>query len=285
MPPGAGGQAGQADGPDLDARQPLDGVADGGQHPAHLAVAALEDGELDFGVGLRRRGRRIGGNHVAPRSCGPAVAFLGARRTRGRPRPTNTLRRLGADNAAHDDVLRRRGEAVFQVHAARQFVQGGGVGDAAHVSAVRLGDVVLGVGQLVQKVAVIGQEDQTLRVRVQPPDRAQHGAAGQFNQFRDQPGRVNVAAGADDVARLVHGDVIAPLGGPHPAAITDDDIARGVHLDAELGHDLAIDPDASLLNPLFAGPPRGDPGVRQDLLEPFACGRVGGVRGRGPVIF
>jgi len=66
VPPRAGGQAAQADGADLDARQALDGVANGGEHPAHLAVAALEDGQFDLGVGLGGITQFAGGGPPRP---------------------------------------------------------------------------------------------------------------------------------------------------------------------------------------------------------------------------
>lgn len=135
---------------------------------------------------------------------------------------------------------------------------------------------MLGVREFIQKITVVSQKDQSIGVRIQPPHRAQHGAAGQFDQFRDQAGRMNIAAGTDNVARLIDGNVIAPLGGPHAAAIADNNVARGIYFDTELGHDFAVDPDSALLNPLFARPARGDSGVREDFLEPFARGCFGG---------
>ena len=94
--------------------------------------------------------------------CEPRLAeqcWPGQRQTWGWPRPPNTFRRLRTDDAAHDDVLGRRGQAVFQIHAAPQFVQRGGVRDAAYIGAIRFGNMMLGVREFIQKIAVVGQKD------------------------------------------------------------------------------------------------------------------------------
>ena len=138
MPPRTDRQPGQAHVADRNARQARDGVADGGEHPAHLPLAALKDGQFDFGLRLLF-----------------GVRFV-----------------TGLDHPPDVDVFGGRGGAVVEHQALRQPRQGGLVRDAAHDGAVRLGDVVLRVGQMVQKVAVVGQKDQAVRVGVQPPDRA-----------------------------------------------------------------------------------------------------------------
>ena len=48
MPPRAGRQAGQADVADADAGEAGDGMADGGQHPPHLPIAALMNCQFDL---------------------------------------------------------------------------------------------------------------------------------------------------------------------------------------------------------------------------------------------
>ena len=110
-------------------------MPDGGQHPAHLPVAALVDGQLDLA-------------HPA------AVHVLFA--------------------AQQADVLGGAGQAVVEHDPLPQTRQRVGVGDALYLRPVGLGDVVARVGQLEQEVAVVGQEDQPLAVGVQPAHGPQH---------------------------------------------------------------------------------------------------------------
>jgi len=85
------------------------------------------------------------------------------------------------NHPTHDDVLGGGGHAVLQEHPLRQFLQGGGVGDAPDVGAVSFRDVVLGVRQFIKKVAVVGEKNQAVRVRVQAPHGPQQGTAGQVH--------------------------------------------------------------------------------------------------------
>ena len=135
MTPGARRQAGQAHGPDADAGQAGDGVADRSQHPAHLPVAALVDGQLHLGRAA-------------------AVRVL-----------------LAAQQA---DVLRRSGQAVVEHDSLPQTRQRVGAGDALHLRSVGLGDMVARVAQLEQEVAVVREENQPLAVGVQPAHGPQH---------------------------------------------------------------------------------------------------------------
>jgi len=92
VPPRARRQAGQPDLADADADQPRHGMAHGGQHPAHLPVAAFVDGQLDLGAAA-----------ALPRLAG---------RTR------------------QADVLGGPGRAVFQMDTAPEPVQRVWAGDA-----------------------------------------------------------------------------------------------------------------------------------------------------------
>jgi len=173
--PCAGREARQTHIADTDARQFGDRVADSGQHSPYLPVAALKDGEFHFGPAFAGR---IGGGSRN-------VFFVigsGARETvpwewddgRGlrRARRGSGHRLLGP----HAHVLRARDRAVVEHHAARQAAHGIGRRYAAHFRTVRLRNMILGMGQVIQKIAVIREEDQAHTLSVQTTDWAQHGA-------------------------------------------------------------------------------------------------------------
>ncbi len=130
-------------------------MADSGQHPSYLPVAALVNGQLQL---ARAR----------------AVYVL-----------------LAPQQA---DVLGGTGQAVFEHDALPQTRQGIRTGDALDLHPVGLGDVVARVGQLEQEVAVIGQEDQPVAVGIQPAHRPQHRLPTDVYQVRHQPPRVGVGA-------------------------------------------------------------------------------------------
>ncbi len=246
-----------------------DGVADHGQHPPHLPVAAFIDRQLDLGLRLGRGFRRDG----VPLSL--CRRLRGGHRPPPRP-PRDALDRLVLEHPAQMNILRRRGGAVIQHHAARQPGEVLRRGDAVYDGAVRLGDVMLRVGQLVEEVTVVGQKDQPFGVGIEPPNRAQHRLAGKVDQVRDQSRGVGVAARADHAARLVQGQVIPTGRRAHDVAVERDLVRRRVDAGAEFGDDLPVDADAAFLNPRFAGPARADPGGGEDFLEPLAGRRRGG---------
>lgn len=136
-----------------------------------------------------------------------------------------------------------------------------------HDRPVRLGNMVLRVREFIEKVAIVRQEDQPLGIRVETPHRAQHRIAHQVHKVRHQSGGVDIAARADDAARLVQRDVIAPGGRAHDMPVKCDLVFGGVYFGAEFGDDLPVDADAALFNPRFAGPARADSGGGEDLLE------------------
>ncbi len=228
MPPGARRQAGQAHGSDADAGQAGDGVADGGQHPAHLPVAAFIDGQFHF------------------------------------PDPAAVHILLAAQQA---DVLGGPGHAVVEHDPFPQTRQRVGVRDALHLRPVRLGDMVARMRELEQEVAVVGQEDQPLAVGVETPHGPQHRLAADVHQVRHQPPGVGVRARRNHAARLVEREVVATPGRAHEAAVELDLVRFEVHLRPLLRHDLAVNADSALCDPLLARPPGTDPGGGERFLQ------------------
>ena len=167
MPPRAGRQARKLDTADFDAHQLCDCMTQSGHHPAHLPVAAFVDRQLNIRL--------------------PA----GAVRVRLAPQQA--------------DVFGRPRHAVVQHDAPAQPLQGVFAGNARHGNAVGLRNMVARMGQLEQKVAVVGEKNQPLTVGVKPPDRPQHRLSADVHQVRDHlPGvAVRVGARRDDSLRLV----------------------------------------------------------------------------------
>ena len=127
MPPGARRQAGQANAADADADQARDGVAERRQHPAHLTVAAFINGQLHFSL--------------------PCAALV-----------------LLATQQAH--ILGGPGHAVVQHDSAPEPPQCLFAGNARNGHAVCFWHMVARMGQLEQKIAVVGQKDQPFTVGV-----------------------------------------------------------------------------------------------------------------------
>jgi hypothetical protein len=131
--------------------------------------------------------------------------------------------------------------------------------------------MVTRVRHLEQKVAVVGQEDQTFAVGIQAPHRTQHRLAADVYQIRDHLTGMSVRVGArrNNAFRLVHRQIIALTRGMDRAAVKEYFISIGVYFRAKLGDDLPINPYPALGDPRFARPPRADPGGGEHFLKPF----------------
>jgi len=228
--PRARRESGQPDGPNAHAGQFGNGMPDRGQHAPHLPVASFKDGEFYLRPAV-----------VVGRLVSARIWPRGGGSNTGAHRP-------------HCDVLRAPREAVFQHEARAQTPEGIVRRNAAHFRPVRLGDMVLGVRHLVQKVAVVRQEDQAFAFLIQSPDRAEHGAGGQFHQIRNERGCMRIAAGRDHAARLVQGDIVVLGRRGDGTTVKQDLVHAGLDFRAQFGHHFAVDPDAPILNPHLTRP-------------------------------
>lgn len=211
-------------------------MAEGREHSADLAVAAFEDRQLDYRLPCPIRALPF------------AVALVAA---------------------AETDILGRLGRAVFEVDPPAQDVQRFLGRNAAHLRPIGLWDMVARVGQTVQKLAVVGQEDQAFRVNVQSPDRAEHRLIAQIHQVRDKLGRMRILQRRHHPARLIQCDIIPLTRKLDRAAIEEDPVGIQVHFRAKLRDDLSINFDPTLEDPRFAGSARADPGGGERFLKPF----------------
>ena len=128
-------------------------MADGGEHPADLTVATFIEGQLQLG------------------HPGPAGVFLAAYQA---------------------DILRGACHTVVQQNALADSLQIRGIGYTLHRDSVSLRDMITRVRQLKQKIAVVGQKDQSFTVGVETPHGPQHRLPADVYEFRHETPRMRV---------------------------------------------------------------------------------------------
>ena len=131
------------------------------------------------------------------------------------------------------------------------------VGDLAlRPDEVRLRHAVARVRDALGELAVRRQEEEALRLLVEPPDAEDPPLPGVRDQVdRARPRLANLVR-ADDARRLVE-QVVAPLARVRTQlhAVDVDDLGLGIDLEPELGHDLAVDGDLAALDQLVRSAP------------------------------
>jgi len=130
---------------------------------------------------------------------------------------------------------------------------------------IGLAYLVTGVGQPQAKSAVVGEQQQSLGVLVEPPDREQ--PRQRVRQQIDRPfPAMRVPIGAENAGGLVERNVhLAPDN--DRLAIDGHRVAVGIDLAAKNTDGLAVDEDLALLDQLLAPAPRGYARVRKEFLE------------------
>ena len=236
VPPSTRRQAGKADITNTDSGQLADRVAKGGEHPAHLTVAAFKNCQLD----LRLPGP-IGSIAFAVTLVTPAKAH----------------------------ILGGLSRTVFQVDATAQNIQRLLCGNAAHFRPVRFRDMVTRVCQAIQKLAIVGEKNQAFRIDIQPPDRAQHRLIAQIHEVRDEAGGVGVLQRRHHSARLIQRDIVPLARNLYWPTVESDPVDIQVHFRAQLSDDLPVNFDPTLGDPRLAGAARADPGGCERFLKPF----------------
>jgi len=207
-------------------------MADGGEHPAYLAVAALENREFHF-------------------------------------RLSRAIRTVALMTAAQAHILRGLGRTIFESDAPAQDVQRFLRGNAAHFCAIRFGDMVARMGQLVEKLPIVREKNQAFRVYVEAAHRAQHWLVSQIYQLRDQTGGMGILKGRHHSARLVEGDVITLARQMDGTAIERNLVGVQIYFGSQFRNDVTVNLDPALGDPRFAGPARSDSGGCERLLKPF----------------
>jgi hypothetical protein len=131
--------------------------------------------------------------------------------------------------------------------------------------------MVARMSQFEQKIAIVGEKNQTFTISIQAPDRTQHRLTADVHQIRDHLPSMTVRIGArrDNPLRLIHRQVIAFQRRANRAAVKQDFVEFWVHFRAEFRDDLSINPYPALGDPRLARSPRADSGGGEHFLKPF----------------
>jgi hypothetical protein len=123
-----------------------------------------------------------------------------------------------------------------------------------------------GVGDFVDKIAVVGEQYQPLRVGVEAP-RGLELDAGDTHQINDFLLRMGIADGGDVAGRLVEGDIAALTRLLQALAIDRDLLGCRIYLNAHLGNDYVVYFNPATCNELLGATARGHPGIGDGFLE------------------
>src|SRR5579864_99548 len=216
-----------ADRSDADALQADDWVGDHVAHPPNLAVPALVQPDDDR-----------------------------------RPRAARGLGRV------LEPDLGRTGAAALDDHPVAQAIEIAVVGHAFDERLVRAIDFVARVRHALGELAVVREQDQPLGLVVETTHGIEVAAdAGARDQIHDRRPLLRIEACADHPPRLVHEEVASAGLQFQPAPVDFDDVGGRVGLRAKFADDAPVDLDPPLRDECLGGPPGGDAGLRQDLLE------------------
>ena len=127
---------------------------------------------------------------------------------------------------------------------------------------------VLGVGEAVRQLAVVGEQDDALGLGVEPADVEETGLAV-GDVVAEALAAVRVLHGGDDTGGLVQREEQVRLGG-HRQAVDLDLVLLRVDPHALLDDDLAVDLDPAGVDQLLAGAARAHAGAGEHLLQPLA---------------
>ena len=135
---------------------------------------------------------------------------------------------------------------------------------------VNADDAMAWVRQPRRQVAVIGEQQQPLRLVIEAAHRVDV-LADTAQQIDDRRPPLRIGSGRHIPARLVQQQVAVVLDDLHTAAIDADVVPSGIRLRPKLEGGDAVHAHASLAHHLLRRAPRCDAGLRQDLLQPFHC--------------
>ena len=168
-----------------------------------------------------------------------------------------------------------RRAASLDGHAAAQPLEGIVAGHAAHPGVVLAFHLVARVQQAGREVAVVGEQQQALRVVVEAAHRVDVLAhVGQ--QVEDGWPLLGVLPRRHVAARLVEQDVPVARGDADTLTVHADVVVCGVGPRAEFPDRRAVDRHAAVQDERLGGAPRGDAGGGEDLLQAVAGGWLSG---------
>lgn len=149
-------------------------------------------------------------------------------------------------------------------HAARQFRGERRIPRAIERHFVFLLDLVAGMSETLSQLAIIGQDEKALGLRIEPANIEQARQMGR-EKIEDGVARVGIAARGNKTGRFVQDDVEAALA-VHQLAI-DFDVVALRRLRAEVGANAAVDRDPPRGNQFIAVPPRAKAGGSEKAVQ------------------
>ncbi len=165
--------------------------------------------------------------------------------------------------------LRRRRPAPLDDDACPEPLDGARVWNTPDARVVLAFHFVPGVEQAFGQFSIVGQQQQALRIEVQPPDRIDIPARA-LQQVDDRRAALRVGTRRHVPARLVEQQVAPTFGDADAGTIHPDVVGGWVGLLAEFEDGPPVDGDAALRDERFRGAPRRHARHRQDLLQPHA---------------
>jgi hypothetical protein len=188
-------------------------------------------------------------------------------------KPDTAVRSLGENQFGgwfvHNANAGGGGATGGQVNTAAELLERVNRRLFAHQGVVLFGVLEAGMGEVMSKFAVVGEEHEPLGVEVE----ATYGkdATHAFRQKRGHRAVVaRVAADvADDASRLVHLDVDMAVGDAQGLAVDEYLVGGWVHLDAHFADDAAVDLDVTVEDHLLAGAAAANAGCGHDFVESF----------------
>jgi NDP-sugar pyrophosphorylase family protein len=163
----------------------------------------------------------------------------------------------------HIDPSRRGGHTIHQ-HAAAPFSNRIGRGHLIEQRAIFFFDLIAGVRQPLGQLAVVGHQQQTFAIVIQPTNREE--PLWQINQLDHGGPALRIVGGGHDAGRLIQHDIRARADLPNWPAVDNDLVLLGVDACARHKHNLAVHRHTAGADKLLAITPRGDAGTCQHLL-------------------
>ena len=154
--------------------------------------------------------------------------------------------------------LGRRGLAVLQENACFERRDRTIFEHALDLHQIGLGKLMLGVRDQVSEIPVIGQEQQSLGIVVQPAHRV-HADFDAFEQIVHRGPSLRVGHGRHKARRFVQHNISRRLLGIDEFAVDLDMVFGWVGLGPEFGHDRSVHPHPALGDKLFRSAARCDP--------------------------
>ena len=161
---------------------------------------------------------------------------------------------------------------AIDLHAPAQHIELSLGRLATHLHQVSLLNMRSRASQFVGQLAVIGHQQQAFAQVVEPSHRVEP-LRHLGEELHHRGAALGVARRSHKAPGLVENEVAVPLRFADQLAVHADVVAPQVSLGAQRRHHLAVHLDAAFGDQLLGVTATRDPGLRQNLLQPFQLGR------------